>query len=73
MSEDNTFKRRSACWQIVVGDKNIDVIHDGVTVSVHDANDLWSVGYVMGRLVKSSVRAMKENDAKHLILMTSWE
>lgn len=73
MDEDKKFRSHSACWQVIIGDKDIDVVHDGVTVSVHDAKDLGSVGYVMGQRVESSVRAMKDNNAKRLIIQTSWE
>lgn len=73
MSEEKKFKRRSACWQVVYGDKDIDVIHDGVAVSCHDAENLDCVALILGHLVEHTVRAMKDNNAKHLILQASWE
>lgn len=73
MDKDQKFMKRSACWQIVIGDRDIDVTHDGVIVSVHRQDDLKSVAFAVGQLVERTILAMQENHAKHIILQSSWE
>lgn len=73
MGENNKFQRRSACWQIVIGDRDIDVTHDGVIVSVHDQSDLKNVAYAVGQMIERTILAMEDNNAKHIILQSSWE
>lgn len=73
MEEDNKFCNRSACWQIVIGDRDIDVTHDGVIVSVHSQDDLKSVAFAVSKTVERTILAMQENHASRLILQSSWE
>lgn len=73
MDKDKKFMNRSACWQIVIGVRAIDVTHDGVIVSVHDQDDLKSVAFAVSRMVERTILAMQENHAKHIILQSSWE
>lgn len=73
MAEDRKFRNRSACWQIVIDDRDVDVSHDGVIVSVYDQSELKNVACAVGQMVERTILAMQENRARHIILQSSWE
>ena len=73
MEDKQKFDNRAASWRVVVDGEDFVVEHDGYVVTVRPKECLSEIADIIADVVKRTIIAMPENQARELQLNCSWK